>query len=51
MVLTVNSRAQIVVQDAASYQEVLDRSATEGTRAAIRRSNRDADDGRGPPVQ
>ena len=46
MVLTVNGRAQLVVQDAASYQDLLDRLAKAETVAAIRRGITDAEQGR-----
>lgn len=50
MVLTVNGRAQLVVQDAASYQDLLDRLAKAETTAAIRRGIADAEQGRLTPV-
>jgi predicted transcriptional regulator len=50
MVLTVNGRAQLVVQDAASYQDLLDRLAKAETTAAIRRGISDAEQGRLTPV-
>ena len=51
LVLTVNGRAELVVQDAASYQELLDRLDTAEAVAAIRRGLKDADEGRGVPLK
>jgi PHD/YefM family antitoxin component YafN of YafNO toxin-antitoxin module len=51
IVLTVNGRAELVVQDAASYQELLDRLDTAEAVAAIRRGLKDADEGRGVPLK
>ncbi len=50
MVLTVNGRAELVVQDAESYQELLDRLEKAETIAAIRRGIEDADEGRMIPL-
>ena len=50
MVLTVNGRAQLVVQDAGRYQDLLDRLAKAETTAAIRRGIADAEQGRLTPV-
>ena len=47
LVLTVNGRAALVVQDAASYQEILDRLERAETVAAIRRGIDQADRGEG----
>jgi prevent-host-death family protein len=47
LVLTVNGRAELVVQDAESYQEMLDRLERAETLAAIRRGMEQADYGRG----
>lgn len=46
LVLTVNGRAELVVQDATSYQELLDRLEKAETIAAIRRGMRDVEAGR-----
>ena len=51
IVLTVNGRAELVVQDAASYQELLDRLDAAETVAAIRRGIRDAEEGRMIPLK
>ncbi|HPT26107.1 MAG TPA: type II toxin-antitoxin system Phd/YefM family antitoxin, partial [Bryobacteraceae bacterium] len=50
MVLTVNGRAQLVVQDAVSYQHLLDRLAKAESLAAIRRGVADAEQGRLTPL-
>jgi prevent-host-death family protein len=50
LVLTVNGRAELVVQDAASYQEMLDRLEKAETVAAIRRGMKDAEAGRMIPL-
>lgn len=47
LVLTVNGRAELVVQDAGSYQEMLDRLERAETLAAIRRGMEQADSGEG----
>jgi PHD/YefM family antitoxin component YafN of YafNO toxin-antitoxin module len=47
MVLTVNGRAELVVQDAASYQDILDRLEQAETVAAIRRGLEQAERGEG----
>ena len=49
--LTVNGRAELVVQDAASYQELLDRLESAEAVAAIRRGLKDADAGRVVPLK
>ena len=46
LVLTVNGRAELVVQDAESYQEMLDRLEQAETMAALRRGLKDAEAGR-----
>ena len=46
MVLTVNGHAELVVQDAVSYQEILDRLERAETVGAIRRGMKDAEEGR-----
>jgi prevent-host-death family protein len=51
MVLTVNGRAEIVVQDAESYQLMLERLDRAETVAAIRRGMKDADEGRVMPLK
>ncbi len=51
LVLTVNGRAELVVQDAESYQALLDRLEHAETMAAIRRGMRDAEEGRMMPLR
>ena len=51
MVLTVNGRAELVVQDAASYQEMLDRLEKAETIAAIRRGMEQGARGEGIPLE
>ena len=51
LVLTVNGRAKLVVQDAESYQEILDRLERAETLAAIRRGMKDAEEGRMIPLE
>ncbi len=51
MVLTVNGRAELVVQDAESYQLMLERLERAETVAAIRRGMKDADEGRVMPLK
>ncbi len=46
MVLTVNGRAELVVQDAESYQLLLERLERAETVAAIRRGMQDGEEGR-----
>ena len=46
LVLTVNGRAALVVQDAESYQLLLERLERAETIAAIRRGRKDAEEGR-----
>jgi PHD/YefM family antitoxin component YafN of YafNO toxin-antitoxin module len=50
LVLTVNGRAELVVQNAASYQEILDRLERAETIAAIHRGIELADRGEGIPL-
>ena len=50
LVLTVNGRAELVVQDAESYQLILERLERAETLAAIRRGMNDADEGRMMPL-
>jgi PHD/YefM family antitoxin component YafN of YafNO toxin-antitoxin module len=51
LVLTVNGRAELVVQDAESYQALLDRLERAETVAAVRRGMKDAAEGRMRPLQ
>ena len=51
LVLTVNGRAELVVQDAESYQLILERLERAETIAAIRRGMSDADEGRMIPLE
>jgi prevent-host-death family protein len=51
LVLTVNGRAELVVQDAASYQELLNRLEELETVAAIRVGWQDVKDGRVQPAR
>ncbi len=54
LVLTVNGKAQVVVQDAAAYQKLADAAATrdrEETLAAIREGLADAKAGRTKPAR
>lgn len=51
LVLTVNGRAELVVQDAGSYQELLDRLEELETVAAIRTGLEDAKEGRVQPAR
>jgi hypothetical protein len=50
-VLTVNGEAQVVVQDAVSYQKLLDRLDDQGEIEAIREGLREADRGEGISVE
>lgn len=50
LVLTINGRAEIVVQDAESYQVLLDRLERAETVAAIRRGAEQAGRGEGIPL-
>jgi prevent-host-death family protein len=51
LVLTVNGRAELVVQDAESYQLMLDRLERAETVAAIRRGIEQAGRGEGIPLE
>ncbi|MBM3736774.1 MAG: type II toxin-antitoxin system Phd/YefM family antitoxin [Acidobacteria bacterium] len=51
LVLTVNGRAELVVQNAESYQEMLDRLERAETLAAIRRGMEQAERGEGIPLE
>ena len=51
IVLTVNGRAELVVQDAASYQEMLDRLELAETLAAIKRGMEQAARGEGLRIE
>jgi PHD/YefM family antitoxin component YafN of YafNO toxin-antitoxin module len=51
MVLTVNGRAELVVQDAGSYQEMLDRLERAEAVAAIRRGIEQVARGEGIPLE
>ena len=51
LVLTVNGRAELVVQNAESYQELLDRLERAETLAAIRRGMEQAERGEGIPLE
>jgi prevent-host-death family protein len=46
IVLTVNGKAAVVIQDAAAYQELLDRLELERSASAIRQSLQEAKDGK-----
>ena len=50
-VLTVNGEAQVVVQDAASYQKLLDQLKQRDTIEAIKEGLRQADRGEGRPMR
>ena len=50
MVLTVNGRAELVVQDAVTYQEILERLERAETIAAVRRGMEQAKRGEGIPL-
>jgi prevent-host-death family protein len=51
VVLTVNGKAELVVQDAASYQELLDRVERAETVAAVRQAMGEFDRGEGRPAR
>ena len=51
LVLTVNGRAELVVQNAKSYQALLDRLERAEALAAIQQGLNDADEGRMIPVE
>lgn len=50
LVLTVNGRAELVVQDAESYQQILDRLEQAETLVAIRRGMEQFERGEGIPL-
>jgi len=50
-VLTVNGRAELVVQDAASYQSLMDRLDRAETIASIREGLESAERGKGRPAE
>ena len=50
LVLTVNGRAELVVQDAESYQEILERLDRAETLAAIRQGREQFERGEGIPL-
>jgi prevent-host-death family protein len=51
VVLTVNGKAELVVQDAASYQELLDRVERAEAVAAVRQAMEEFDRGAGRPAR
>lgn len=51
LLLTVDGRAELVVQDAASYQEIVDRLERAETVAALQRGIADVAEGRIMPLQ
>jgi PHD/YefM family antitoxin component YafN of YafNO toxin-antitoxin module len=51
LVLTVNGRAELIVQNADSYQELLDRLERAETLAAIRQGMKQFERGQGIPLQ
>jgi prevent-host-death family protein len=51
LVLTVNGRAELVVQDAESYQLILERLERAETLASIRRGIEQFDQGQGIPLE
>jgi PHD/YefM family antitoxin component YafN of YafNO toxin-antitoxin module len=51
LVLTVNGRAELIVQNADSYQELLDRLERAETLAAIREGMKQFERGQGIPLQ
>ncbi len=50
IILTVNGKASVVVQDAESYQELLDRLELLETTAGVRKSIEEFEQGRGIPL-
>ena len=50
LILTVNGRAELVVQDAGSYQQILERLDRAETVAAIRRGREQFERGEGIPL-
>ena len=51
LVLTVNGRAELIVQDAGSYQALLDRLERAETVAAIRQGKEEFERGEGIPLE
>ncbi len=51
VVLTVNGKAELVVQDAASYQELLERAAQVEMLEFLRKSREEIDAGRAVPMR
>jgi prevent-host-death family protein len=51
MVLTVNGRAEVVVQDAEAYQDLLDRLERAESLAAIRQGTQEFERGEGHPAR
>ena len=51
VVLTINGKVELVVQDAASYQELLDRVERAETVAAVRKAMEEFDRGEGRPAR
>jgi prevent-host-death family protein len=51
VVLTVNGKAELVVQDAASYQELLERIERAETGASVRQAMEEFDRGEGRPAR
>ena len=51
LILTVNGRAELIVQDADSYQELLDRLERAETVAAIRQGMKQFERGEGIPLK
>ena len=51
VVLTVNGKAEIVVQDAAAYQRLIDRAEKAEMREFLREAKADADAGRTVPAR
>jgi PHD/YefM family antitoxin component YafN of YafNO toxin-antitoxin module len=51
LVLTINGRAEIIVQDASSYQALLDRLERAETVAAIRQGMEESERGEGIPLE
>jgi len=51
LLLTVNGRAELVVQDAESYQALLDRLERAETVASIRRGMQEFEEGKGRPAR
>ncbi len=51
LVLTVDGKAEVVVQDAAAYQQLLDRAEYLETVAALKEAIRDVEEGRTRPAE